>query len=317
MLNSIFRISLRLFTFLFVFVACEKNAPDGTSGATLPVDTAEVGDHIRFPDVLLEYKPAPGQFINKSPALMQNAESIIGKKGLVTLGGWGGYIVVGFNKAIVNHADNPYGVDFTVIGNAYEGSSEPGIVMVMQDENANARADDTWYELQGSLHDDKSTIHHYEMTYYYVNDSTVRWKDNQGESDTLLRNGYHLQSYYPMAENYPDMTEDSLVFSGTRLASRSVEDVPGHWVNPKYGYGYADNLSVDYSEAFNLPDNPQTPEREGCGGDAFDLDWAVDAEGNAVKLDSVHFIKIYSAVHDANPVIGEVSTEVQAIVSVR
>lgn len=312
-------ISLSLFTILFVFVACEEAVPDetdGDTGATL-IDTIEVGDSIRFPDFLVEYLPAPGQFVNANYGLPQDAEGIIGQVGMVSLGGFGGYIIVGFNDPILNDPYNDYGVDFTIIGNAYDGSSEPGIVMVMQDNNNNGLADEEWYELQGEEHSNKSTYHNYELTYYNVDDTTVTWKDNQGESGLLLRNGYHSQSYYPSTEIYPTAQADSMTYKGTKLPSKSVEESAGHWVNPSFGYGYADNTKVNQGVALNIPDDPMTSDIEGCGGDAFDIDWAVDSLGQKVALDSIFFIKVYCAVSDANPVIGDVSTEIRAIVPVK
>ena len=73
----------------------------------------------------------------------------------MSLGGFGGYVVVGFDQPVVNDPRNPYGVDFTISGNAFEAAakgywSEPGAVMVMRDDNGNGLPDDTWYELAGS-----------------------------------------------------------------------------------------------------------------------------------------------------------------------
>lgn len=307
-------IFLSLFTLLFVFVACEETNNDDTTGG----DTTEPGDSIRYPDTLIAFMPAPGQFINTNPGLLSDAQSIIGGTGLVTLGGYGGYIVVGFNEAIVNASDNQYGVDFTIIGNAYEGNSEPGIVMVMQDKNHNGIADEEWFELQGEAHQYKSTISNYKITYYYINDTIITWQDNQGDNDTLLRNIYHSQSYYPSTDNYPSSNADSITFSGTRLPSKSYfSETQGYWINPIFGYGYADNHKSNSSKALNQPDNPLTDETEGCGGDAFDIEWAVDSNGESVTLDSIYFIKIYCGIFDANTTTGEISTEIKAIVPVK
>ena len=65
----------------------------------------------------------------------------------VSLGGFGGYIVVGFDHSIDNSGD----YDLGILGNSFSGSSEPGIVWVMQDENGNGLPDDTWYELAECL----------------------------------------------------------------------------------------------------------------------------------------------------------------------
>ncbi len=296
---------------ILILNSCEDNDSENNNGG-------ETGNPIRYPDTLIEYLPAPGQFINVSPGLPSNAQSIIGGEGLITLGGYGGYIVVGFNKPIVNADDNLYGVDFTIVGNAYEGNSEPGIVMVMQDKNHNGKADEEWYELQGEEHSNKSTISDYEVTYYYINDTLITWKDNQGESDTLLHNAYHSQSYYPSTNNYPNSNNDSITFTGTKLVSKTYYNSSnGYWISPSFGYGYADNLPINSNVAFNQPDNPATDSVEGCGGNAFDIDWAVDANGNSVTLDSIYFIKVYCGVFDANAVTGEVSTEIRAIVPVK
>lgn len=317
--------TISLITVLFVFISCDDTndtggevEPDGTTGATIvDTDTIDVGDTFRFPDTLIAFQPAPGQFMNIAPGRPQDAQSIIGNKGFVTLGGWGGYIIVGYNTPIINHPDNPYGVDFSILGNAYIGSSEPGIVQVMKDENKNGLADDTWYELQGGEHNNKSCRVNYELTYHYINDSLVTWTNNLGQTDTLLRNGYHAQSYYPNSSLYPDYPQDSVTFKGTLLPTKSYEESPGHWVNPTFSYGYADNQQVNWSASLSDADNPETTALEGIGGDAFKLEWAVDAQGKSVVLDSIHFIKVYSGVQFSSPIIGDVSTEIKAIVAVK
>lgn len=315
------RFLIYLFTLFLIFTACDDDPnidPDGNTGASIvDEDTITISKEYRFPDTLLAYVPAPSQFVNVAPGRPQDAQSIIRQKGFVTLGGWGGYIIVGYNDPIINHYDNPFGVDFTIFGNAYDGSSEPGIVCVMKDENKNGQPDDTWYELHGAEHNNKSTYHNYQLTYYKPNDTTVVWKDNQGQKDTLLRNSYHTQSYYPTPEFFSNYPSDSITFKGTLLPTKSYEETPGHWVNPTYNYGYADNIEVNWSEDLDKPDNPDTEEIEGAGGDAFKLEWAVDSEGQSVKIDTIHFIKIYNGVNFCSPVIGEVSTEIKAIVAVK
>ena len=101
---------------------------------------------------VLEYKPAPGQFINSSPwGIPNSAKSLIGGvTGSMSLGAFGGYVVFKFANPVENDPDNPYGVDFTIYGNPLDEWSEQGIVSVMQDENGNGLPDDTWYELAGS-----------------------------------------------------------------------------------------------------------------------------------------------------------------------
>ena len=86
---------------------------------------------------VLEYRPAPGQFINEGfdcqtmEEANAYAEERFNKKLYVSLGSFGGYITVKMPKEIKNRK----GYDFGIIGNPFSGSSEPGIVWVMQDEN--------------------------------------------------------------------------------------------------------------------------------------------------------------------------------------
>ena len=149
---------------------------------------------------LVGYKPAPGQHINieniGTPEAAQNMVSA--RENLVSLGNFGGYIVLRFKKACQNHPSNPYGVDFSVFGNAFAGSSEPGIVYVMLDANQNGLPDDTWYEIAGSDDMNPGTIKNYQLTYYNPNGAkNIPWKDNFGHEGELLVNSYHGQEYYP------------------------------------------------------------------------------------------------------------------------
>ena len=105
----------------------------------------------------LDYMPAPGQFVNVLPEYEEGDthEDMVRKAGewlvgdeayAITLGGWGGYVVVGFDHTIPNVAGLR---DFRINGNAFDaadngrpdapkgGSCEPGIVMVAYDRNKN------------------------------------------------------------------------------------------------------------------------------------------------------------------------------------
>lgn len=272
-----------------------------------------------------EYRPAPGQFVNELPeysegdteeSMRQKAEDCLAYNAgtMVSLGGYGGYIVVGFDHTIVNR---PGEYDFKVLGNAFYstgkptaasgGSSEPGIVMVSADVNGNGIPDDAWYELAGSEYQKPSTIKNYEITYYRpdeaktpvpgtdpsITDSTyVRWTDNQGGEGYLSKLTYHKQAYYPQW-----LSGETLSFRGTRLADNAVDESGNgsYYVLYAYDWGYADNHPND-SEKSN-----------------FKIDWAVDAEGNPVHLQGIDFIKIYTGVNQFNGWLGECSTEVAGV----
>ena len=146
------------------------------------VITEELEDHYRAKTStsvaeqtkVFEYTPAPGQFINETKTggfdgSQTTPESAIAyatermkEKNFVSLGGFGGYIVVGFDHSI----DNTGSYDFGIEGNSFSGSSEPGIVWVMQDKNGNGMPDETWYELAGSETGKSETIQNYAVTYY-------------------------------------------------------------------------------------------------------------------------------------------------------
>ncbi len=269
---------------------------------------------------VLEYKPAPGQLINiAASGTPEAAQSIVNStSGLVSLGGFGGYIVFKFAEPVKNHPNNPYGVDFTILGNALPDWSEPGIVLVMNDENKNGLPDDKWYELAGSDYYFSSTIPDYSVTYFNPkseNAADVFWKDNFGKSGAIWANEFHEQPYFPDSVLFPGINSDSLVFNGSRIFP-SVDSVSGVQVKSyRRGFGYADN-NLRGSAPFTVPDNPYTPEKENAGGDAFDISWAVDSLGNYIDLEEIDFIKVYNATNQQASYLGELSTEITGAIIV-
>lgn len=270
-----------------------------------------------YANKVLAYCPAPGQFMNTSTTAYEkgfSAEDVRRKAEeklkdpylcLLSLGGFGGSIVVGFDHTVPNISG---AYDFKIYGNAsYDsfgtltgalgGSSEPGIVLVSKDMNGNGLADDEWYELKGSEYDSKHTIKDYAITYHRPASplSSVKWTDNQGNTGYVYRNETHTKNdYYPAW-----IEEDEMTFYGSRLKDNAVNEprpgMPEHWVGYCYAYGYADNHPNDEKGAL------------------FKIDWAVDKEGRAVKLDGIDFVKIYTAVNQYCGWMGEISTEVQAV----
>lgn len=277
---------------------------------------------------ILEYKPAPGQFTNTSYASPEGAESIVGNiQGAVSLGAFGGYIVFKFENPVQNDPNNPFGVDFTIFGNPIKDPvtqevtwSEHGIVSVMKDENGNGLPDDTWYELAGSEYFFSSTIHDYAVTYTNPQQETasnVPWSDNQGESGFILINEYHDQPYYPTSELFPDINPNEYTLTGTRMPDEVDKSDPSSIKFYAKAFGYADNKPRNPSfTTHTIPDNPYTSERENSGGDAFDINWAVDNNGNYVDLDEIHFVKVHTGVLANAGWLGEVSTEIAGAVDV-
>ena len=139
---------------------------------------------------VLEYRPAPGQFINEGfdcqtmEEANAYAEERFNKKLYVSLGSFGGYITVKMPKEIKNRK----GYDFGIIGNPFSGSSEPGIVWVSEDANGNGKADDVWYELKGSDEPERD----YSVTYHRPDAATdicrQLWHNDSKSKITLLQN---------------------------------------------------------------------------------------------------------------------------------
>lgn len=255
-----------------------------------------------------DYRPAPGQFINVLPEYengdtqaSMNAkceEYLAGQQrgSMVSLGAYGGYIVFSFDHPVQNSGGE---YDFKIYGNAIAesghsdaGSSEPGIVMVSMDSNANGIPDDEWYELAGSDYYKSSTLHDYSITYYRpvetAPDATyIRWtsSDTSEPEGYVQRNKFHRQSYWPQW-----MTADELKFSGARLARNAFNE--GSMTLLRFlDWGYADNL-------------PNAREK------GFRLDWAVDRQGNPVKLTHIDFVKVYTGINQYCGDMGETSTEI-------
>ena len=307
----------------------EKEGNQMTLMRTFTVTVYEAGAYYRAkseaskPDWnrVYEYTPAPGQFINElktggfdgtqttPEAAITYAEarmSETNKKGepspnYVSLGGFGGYIVVGFDHSIDNSGD----YDLGILGNSFSGSSEPGIVWVMQDENGNGLPDDTWYELAGSETGKEETIQGYAVTYYRPSgpQMPVQWTDNlgnSGEIDYLI--AYHRQEYY-----YPLWIEtDSYTLTGTCLKAHNY-DASGngtYWVNVEYDWGYADNFSpIDrLTDASNASAD--------ANANHFKISHAIDYECQPVHLDFIDFVKVQVGVNAKSGWLGEVSTEI-------
>ncbi len=271
----------------------------------------------QFASKVIDFTPAPGQYTNADfLGTPSAANSIVGtNKGMVSLGAFGGSITVYFEHGIHNDPANPYGVDFTVYGNATPTWSEPGIIQVMKDENGNGIPDETWYEIAGSDHFWNTTNLSYEVTYQNSGlnfASNIQWTDNQGKSGFIPVNSFHQQPYYPKPDLFPEVSTDHYTLKGTRIAGQIDLSNPGVVNSYHRAFGYADNTPVlSYTE--KLPDNPYTPEIEGSGGDAIDIGWAVDKDRKPVHLDEIHFIRIYTGMNALAGWLGEISTEVTGI----
>ena len=252
-----------------------------------------------------EFLPAPGQFINEGYVAQtmdeatEYAESRLQSgNSYVSLGGFGGYIVVGFDHSIENDGD----YNIQIKGNSFSGSSEPGIVWVMQDENGDGLPNDTWYELKGSEFGTGTEIRDYCITYYRPKGAQmpVLWEDNRGGSGYIDYLGsFHRQDYY-----YPEwVAEDSYTLRGTCISPKNEEIRPGYWFNGDFEWGYADNFGSD-----RLTDDDNYA--AAANGNHFKIDDAVTFDGKPANLKYIDFVKVQCAVNAKSGWLGEISTEV-------
>lgn len=220
-------------------ITIKRSGYSGQCMINVPTPTAQ-----RAGTGLVAFLPAAGQFVNEGANssgwggafTKKNANTL---KGIVegyvstgvSLGSFGGYVVMDFGEpakdatgkvtgGIFNDAANAYGVDFTLYGNAMGTWAEPGCVQVSQDGS-------TWYTLAGSLH-------YQTPTYTVATDETVTETDEEGHplSDfktiTVSKSGaiwnYSVTYTNPVAENDTLATGESgttgknVVYSYTGLS---------------------------------------------------------------------------------------------------
>ncbi len=317
------KVLVPLMVLLLIFSSCEKSTNEGEDQFSAYITK------------VLDYMPAPGQFTNLLPEYEEGDTQEImnqkvlesignGAKSAISLGGYGGYVVVGFDHTIQNIEGLR---DFRISGNAYSseqestgaegGSCEAGIIMVAYDANKNGVPDDDeWYEIAGSSHVDPSQEAWYDAAVAAACDvnfysdyqiiysrpesepetsdysTYISWSDNKGGEGYIPKNSYHTQSYFPQW-----IDSDELILSASRLPQNGIatDGNPYNTVLYRFEYGYADNYSNSDDES------------------AIDIAWAVDTQGNSVELEGVDFIKIYTGVNQLNNWLGECSTEISNV----
>ena len=248
----------------------------------------------------------------------------------VSLGALGGYIEFKFDDGITDDPTNPYGVDFVIYGNAFNGNPEAGAVQVSENGT-------TWYELAGSKYYDggfsfdgnKATGGKYSNVYTgTLRDTTVNYTKGSDIQVTLGGNGPKTfttaTAWWPTVDEYADSViaaahQDSNVTvsrTANQLTFGGVTAVQDSNATAEYAFGYADVTPNGSPATYGDAVNPYTPYTAGkTGGDGFDLAWAVDiSTGRPVNVTGKVFkyVRVYSAVLD-NATFGETSTEVCGI----
>ena len=237
------------------------------------------------------------------------------------------------NQAYIeDDASNPYGVDFIVYGNAFNGNPEAASVQVSEDGK-------TWYELAGSLYYDPNTLRDVNITYtlsgsdiqYSITDPNGR---NPGVSFPLtgtFKAG--AAAWFPTTANYggvwktsavsSDQTVGASAFNGASVTYTGVTLVKDTDTTADYQFGYAD-IHVNGGN-YGTAINPYTAAATTQGGDGFDIAWAVKPDGTPAGLIRIGYIRVYTSALMSSTdnttiptpgIFGETSAEVCGIYAV-
>ena len=284
------------------------------------------------PTSVVSYLPI-GQFANNS-AWGVLGSKFAGKTSLdstgVSLGAFGGFIEFYFANGITNDEKNPYGVDFVVYGNAFNGNPEAGAVQVSEDGT-------TWYELAGS--------NYYNDNFTYIDPANgfskfytgslrnTRVVYTKGSSRVTAKLGslsaadFCPAAWFPLTTNYTAFNGNptggahcdnnvSVNLSGSTLTFSGITAIADSDTNADYAFGYADVTPIGSPDQYGDAVNPYTPYTSSkTGGDGFDLEWAVDiSTGLPVDVTgkTFHYVRVYSAVLDLGR-FGETSAEITGI----
>ena len=318
-------------------VATAGSTTATTINFSAPNDPSSAHDAQLHPDGAIAYLPGITQYANRGDwgsistggdNLLTPATKVKGYKGFAangfSLGSLGGYVQYDFSSNPIQNLDtNPYGVDFVVYGNAFNGNPEAAAVQVYAQEvlSDGTLGDYKWYELAGSMYYSDSAVRN--ATVYYT-------KDNAGLHAAV--NGVtHSQDPFTTAATWfptkSDMNHEATSginntltntyiteYTANTLKFAGITSLPDSDSNADYAFGYADVTPVP-SVKDGTPVNPYTPyTSDKDGGDGFDLAWAVDiSTGEPVKVNNATYVRIYSAVLYNTGIFGETSPEITGI----
>ncbi len=290
-----------------------------------------------FATEVLEYRPAPGQFV-QDPAFNDPAAALGAPVGggtldgdetkAVSLGGFGGVLVLGFDHTVRDDPRNPFGLDCILFGNAFwvggdvnRRWGEPATIEISLDANKNSVADDPWFLVPGS----------------HITDPPARWESQTWDDDAN-------DSTYPPTEAWWVPIGEIGVWQtwGYRLPENPfeigliLENPNGPFAIEEGIWGYADcsptlmlgdmdgDNSIDDAEItpeafYTVPDDPFAVgvDAGSGGGDAFDIAWAIDPDtGLPAALPGFDFIRITNATNVLFGPFGERSAEICGVADV-
>lgn len=251
---------------------------------------------------VLEYKPAVltntgdpipfGKTDTETSALAKVNTKLVGADGTKTtttsvkLGSLGGYIVFQFDHTVMNVKGLR---DFRITSYAAASTyPAPGVIYVAFDKNGNGKPDDDeWYEIAGSEYKSTDTR---QVSVVYNRPASFDFKANVSDYLTYTINESEkgsfgsgmMQNAFPTWPYYLQESEagKTISFSGVRMLASNTAIGSSGWPTSTvwYKYGYASN-SAPTDEI----------------GSSIDIDWAVDKDGNTVKLPGIDFVKVQCA----------------------
>lgn len=287
-----------------------------------------------FATRVLEYAPAPGQFVRNpqfnDPARALGAPGTMGglsagdNTKCVSLGGFGGTITLGFDHSIWTNPHNPRGMDFIVYGNSFfvvgdplRRHSECGVVEISRDDNGNGLADDAWFLIPGSHLPTNATR------------TTVQWDAAglnplwvpPGRSGVWTASGYLLSPLPPPSPLFgtsPIFT--NTLGTGAEQVWGYADTMPTLLLGDTQASNAVDDPGANAAVFYAVPDDPLAVgvTAGSGGGAAMRIAWAVNpATGVPANLDRIDFVRITTGVNAVDPILGEISTEISAVADVR
>lgn len=283
---------------------------DGKISNTYRFTRVQRSDQYDVPDRVTDYLCINSQYTNAGNFGGEPERTLSGS--LKSLGNFGGYITYYYEEPLQNNPNNPYGVDFFAYGNANVESGgsgygffEPGQVWVSE-------TGEDWYALAGSEHYEKDTIWDYTVTYTEHQGRTA-WSDNYGhtEADAAGTAQWIDPAKYPLHT----FAGESVTLRGILLPAGDDGTIVGN------GKSHANHVAWGYADAFAngklgeavnpYQENSDMARQKPING--FDLAWAVDAAGNPVAVDNVHYVKVVTASNLWHSSFKEKSTEVSYV----
>lgn len=250
----------------------------------------------QFGWAIVQYRPAPGQFVNHSD--YSNSTAALGPPDgrCVTLGGFGGSLTLRFTKPL---RDRPGEPELVIWGNAlYSGGDpakkwmEPAVIEISSNGS-------DWILIGGSHFNTGNPPEPF-FSHTYTNQQNNSWPAWCAGEERLT------------------VAAPSLTAQVTNWYTNGTFDFSGAQQEQFYGYGDCTPAGVKPGSGLWVVDDPLSFGTDGVGGDVIFLEWAVDGAGNScyeaqVKGRDFYYLRLTAAVLFSDPLLGENSPEIDAV----